>query len=177
MIPAGVFVNLSSENLRGLRSLFRLAESEAEQRDIFWEGSPAALAAAVIEFRDGIGRRAGTPFHSPEDLLRVPGISRSVFEAVRGYVTVDDLAGGFQGDDKDVDSRLSQLSAAMRGEGSVLKGSAQHSATSLRIDAIVEIGDQQWLRRRWVTLQEGSYSLLPWRFVRTEAARPAVIEG
>ena len=177
MIPAGVFVNLSSENLRGLRSLFNLAESESQQRGTFWQGSPAALAAAVVEFRDGIGGRQGTPFHSPEDLLRVPGISRSLFEAVRDYVTVNDLAGGFQGDVKNVDSRLNQLSAAIRGEGSVLKGAAQHSATSLRIDAIVEIGDQQWLRRRWVTLQEGGYSLLPWRFVRTEAARPAVIEG
>jgi hypothetical protein len=38
----------------------------------------------------------------------------------------------------------------------------------------VKIGDQQWLRRRWVTLTEGGYSLLPWRFVRTEAARPAM---
>jgi general secretion pathway protein K len=177
MIPAGVFVNISTENLRGLRSLFNLAASESQQRGTFWEGSPAALAAAVVEFRDGVGRRKSTPFHSPEDLLRVPGISRSIFEAVRGYITVNDLAGGFQGDAKNVDARLNQLSAAMRGEGSVLKGSAQHSATSLRIDAIVEIGDQQWLRRRWVTLQEGGYSVLPWRFVRTEAARPAVIGG
>ena len=60
------------------------------------------------------------------------------------------------------------------GDGSVVKGPAQHAAESLRIDAIVEIGDQQWLRRRWATLDEGGYSQLPWRFVRTEAARPVV---
>ena len=174
MIPAGVFVNISSENLQGLRSLFRLAESEAQQRGIFWVGRPAALAAAVIEYRGGVGNRQGYLFHSPEDLLRVPGITRSVYEAVRGYITVDDLAGGFQGDVKNVESRLSQLSAAMRGEGAVVKGPVQQAAKSLRIDAIVKIGDQQWLRRRWVTLDQGGYSLLPWRFVRTEAARPAM---
>lgn len=174
MIPAGVFVNISSENLQGLRSLFRFAESESQQRGILWEGSPAGLAAAVIEFRDGVGGRRGSLFHSPEDLLRVPGISRGIYEGVRSYITVGDLAGGLQGGANNVESRLIQLSAAMRGEGSVVKGPAQHSADSLRIDAIVEIGDQQWLRRRWATLQEGGYSQLPWRFVRTEAARPVV---
>ena len=55
MIPAGVFVNISSENLQGLRSLFNLGASQAQQQGIFWEGSPAGLAAAVIEFRDGVG--------------------------------------------------------------------------------------------------------------------------
>ena len=174
MIPAGVFVNISSENLQGLRSLFRLAESQAQQRGIFWIGRPAALAAAVLEYRGGVGKRQGYLFHSPEDLLRVPGITRSVYEAVRGYITVDDLARGFQGDVKNVESRLSQLSAAMQGEGAVVKGPVQQAAKSLRIDAIVKIGDQQWLRRRWVTLDQGGYSLLPWRFVRTEAARPAM---
>ena len=174
MIPAGVFVNISSENLQGLRALFRLAQSDAQQHGIFWEGSPAALAAAVIEFREGVGGRPGNLFHSPEDLLRVRGVNRAVYEAVRSYITVSELSGGFQGDVKNVESRLSQLSAAMQGEGAIVKGSVQQAAKSLRIDAIVKIGDQQWLRRRWVTLDQGGYSLLPWRFVRTEAARPAM---
>jgi hypothetical protein len=174
MIPAGVFVNISSENLQGLRSLFRLAESQAQQRGIFWVGSPAALAAAVVEYRGGVDKRQSHLFHSPEDLLRVPGITRSIYEAVKDYITVDDLAGGFQGDVNNVGTRLSQLSAAMRGEGAVVMGPVQQGAKSLRIDAIVKIGDQQWLRRRWATLDEGGYSLLPWRFVRTEAVQPTV---
>lgn len=174
MIPAGVFVNISSENLQGLRSLFNLGASQAQQQGIFWEGSPGALAAAVIEFRDGVGGRRGGLFHSPEDLLRVPGVTRGVYELVRSYITVGDLAEGFQGGDQTVESRLNQLTAAMLGDGPVVKGPTQHAAKSLRIDAIVEIGDQQWLRRRWATLDEGGYSMLPWRFVRTEAARPVV---
>ena len=174
MIPAGVFVNISSEGLQGLRSLFGLAASQAQQQGIFWDGSPAALAAAVIEFRDGVGGRRGSLFHSPEDLLRVPGVTRGVYEAVRNYITVGDLAGGFQGGNQSVESKLNQLTAAIQGDGPVLKGPTQHAANSLRIDAIVKIGDQQWLRRRWATLDEGGYSMLPWRFVRTEAARPVV---
>ncbi len=174
MIPAGVFVNISSEDLQGLRSLFGLAASQAQQQGIFWDGSPAALAAAVIEFRDGVGGRRGSLFHSPEDLLRVPGVTRGVYEAVRSYITVGDLAGGFQGGNQSVESKLNQLTAAIQGDGPVLKGPTQHAANSLRIDAIVKIGDQQWLRRRWATLDEGGYSMLPWRFVRTEAARPVV---
>ena len=174
MIPAGVFVNISSEDLQGLRSLFGLAASQAQQQGIFWDGSPAALAAAVIEFRDGVGGRRGSLFHSPEDLLRVPGVTRGVYEAVRNYITVGDLAGGFQGGNQSVESKLNQLTAAIQGDGPVLKGPTQHAANSLRIDAIVKIGDQQWLRRRWATLDEGGYSMLPWRFARTEAARPVV---
>ena len=174
MIPAGVFVNISSEDLQGLRSLFNEAASQAQQQGIFWEGSPSALAAAVVEFRDGVGGRRGGTFHSPEDLLRVPGVTRGVYEAVRSYITVGDLAGGFQGDDQTVESRLNQLTAAMIGDGPTVKGPTQHAAKSLRIDAIVKIGDQEWLRRRWATLNDGGYSMLPWRFVRTEAARPVV---
>ena len=177
MIPAGVFVNISSEGLQGLRSLFNEAASQAQQRGIFWEGSPSALAAAVIEFRDGVGRRRGGTFHSPEDLLRVPGVTRGVYEAVRSYITVGDLAEGFQGDKQTVESRLNKLTAAMRGDGPIVRGPTQHAAKSLRIDAIVKIGDKHWLRRRWATLDEGGYSMLPWRFVRTEAARPAVQGG
>ncbi len=174
MIPAGVFVNISSEKLQGLQSLFRLAASQAQQQGIFWVGSPSALAAAVIEFRDGVGGRRGSLFHSPEDLLRVPGVTRGVYEAVRNYITVGDLADGFQGGNQSVESKLNQLTAAIRGDGPLLRGPTQHAANSLRIDAIVKIGDQQWLRRRWATLDEGGYSMLPWRFARTEAARPVV---
>jgi len=177
MIPAGVFVNISSEDLQGLRSLFNEAASQAQQQGIFWEGSPSALAAAVVEFRDGVGGRRGGTFHSPEDLLRVPGVTRGVYEAVRSYITVGDLAGGFQGDVRTVESRLNQLTAAMIGDGPTVQGPTQHAAKSLRIDAIVKIGDQEWLRRRWATLDEGGYSMLPWRFVRTEAARPVVKGG
>ena len=51
----------------------------ASLRGVEWDESPMALARAVIEFRDGAGRRREQSFHSPEDLLRVPGVSRGVY--------------------------------------------------------------------------------------------------
>ena len=80
MIPAGVFVNISSENLQGLRSLFRFGASEAQQRGILWEGSPAGLGSCRDRISRRCGWRRGGLFHSPEDLLRVPGVSRGVYE-------------------------------------------------------------------------------------------------
>jgi len=175
MIPGGLFVNISTENLQGLRALFAVGAQAASLRGVEWDESPMALARAVIEFRDGAGRRRGQSFHSPEDLLRVPGVSRGVYDSVRDYITVEDLAGGYSGKTKVVGARMRQLAAAMSGDGAMVQGPAQHTAETLRVDAIVTIGDREWLRRRWVTRGSGGYSQLPWRFVRTEAARPLVV--
>ena len=172
MIPGGLFVNISTENVRGLRVLFEMGADIADEQGRIWDMSPAALARAVVEFRDGNGRNRGQTFHSPEDLLRVPGVSRGVYDAVRDYITVDGLAGGYGGKPKSMDVKLRQLQAVMAGQGALMEGSAQHAAESLRVDAIVQIGDRAWLRRRWVSFGEGGYSQLPWQYVRTEAARP-----
>ena len=172
MIPGGLFVNISKENVRGLRVLFEMGADIADEQGRFWEMSPAALARAVVEFRDGKGRTRGHTFHSPEDLMRVPGVSRGVYDAVRDYITVDGLASGYRGKPKSMDAKLGQLQAAMAGQGAMMEGSAEHAAESLRVDAIVKIGDREWLRRRWVSFGEGGFSQLPWRYVRTEAARP-----
>lgn len=177
MIPGGMFVNLGTADVAALRELFALGASKVQHRNGVSGQSAAALARAVIEFRDGIaGRRKGS-FHSPEDLLRVPGISRGVYDGVRDYITVKSLAGGLDSDNEYTEAGLEQLDAAMSGEGVLVEGEAQHAAESLRIDAIVKIGGQQWLRRRWATLDESGYSQLPWRFARTEAARPLTTRG
>ncbi len=42
---------------------------------------------------------------------------------------------------------------------------------SYRLDAVVRVGDQQWLRRRWASGGVAEGSQLPWRFTRTEPAR------
>ena len=177
MIPGGMFVNLGTADVAALRELFALGASNAQHDSGFSSESAASLARAVIEFRDGIaGRRKGS-FHSPEDLLRVPGVSRGVYDGVRDYITVKSLAGGLNIGEEHDEAGLEQLNAAMSGEGVLVEGEAQHAAESLRIDAIVKIGDQQWLRRRWATLDESDHSQLPWRFARTEAARPLATRG
>lgn len=172
MIPAGLFVNISTEGVQGLRALFAMGAEVANEQGMFWDTAPMALARAVVAFRNGNGRKRGMPFHSPEDLLRVPGVSRGVYDAIRDYITVEGLAGGYEGKAGGMGRKLTQLQGVMAGEGALVEGAAQHAAESLRVDAIVTIGDQEWLRRRWVSLDEGGYSQLPWRFVRTEAARP-----
>jgi hypothetical protein len=100
-----------------------------------------------------------------------------VYDGVRDYITVESLSGGFNSGVDFTEIGLEQLDEVMSGEGVLLQGEAQHAAESLRIDAIVEIGDQKWLRRRWATLGESGYSQLPWRFARTEAARPLTTRG
>jgi len=176
MIPGGLFVNISTENVQGLRALFNRGAEIASERGRVWDTSPEVLTRAVVEFRDGVGRKRGQTFHSPEDFLRVPGVSRGVYDAVRDYITVESLAGGFGGKTTETAAKLGQIEAAMYGEGAMMQGATEHAAESLRVDAIVTIGDQQWLRRRWVSLDQGGYSQLPWRFSRTEAARP-VLDG
>lgn len=172
MIPGGLFVNISTEDVRGLRALFSAGAEIAADRGVIWDTPPMALARAVIEFRDGTGGRRSRPFHSPEDLLRVPGVSRGIYDTIRDYITVEGLASGYSGKAKATSLKIRQLQAAMTGNGVLMQGAAQHAADSLRVDAIVKIGDQDWLRRRWVSLEGGGYSQLPWRSVRTEAARP-----
>jgi general secretion pathway protein K len=177
MIPGGMFVNLSTANLEALQELFALGALKTQQDSGFVGGSAAGLARAVVDSRDGLGGQRRVRFHSPEDLLRVPGVSRQVYDGVRDYITVESLSGGFKSGVDFTEIGLEQLDEAMSGKGVLLQDEAQHAAESLRVDAIVEIGDQQWLRRRWATLDEGGYSSLPWRFVRTEAARPLATRG
>ncbi len=168
MIPAGLLVNISTEKAAGLRSLF-------SQTDASYQLSPNRLASAVVRYREGAERKPGQQFHSLEDLLRVPGVDRGVYDAVRDFIVVESLASGLSGK-APAPARIRMIDAAMRGEGALLNGPVQHAAESVRVDAIVKIGDQNWIRRRWVTFEGGGYSALPWRVVRSEAARPLMFE-
>ena len=172
MIPGGLLVNISTEGLQGLIALFSVAQRSQAGDEERWRYSPNRLARAVVAYRDGVQGRRGQQFYGLEDLMRVPGVDRGVFDAVRDYIVIEELAGGFSGNNQPIEARLRQLGAAMDGGGSMLEGPVQHAAETLRIDALVEVGDQTWLRRRWVALEDGGTSSLPWQVVRSEAARP-----
>jgi general secretion pathway protein K len=172
MIPGGLLVNISTEDLQGLTALFSVAQRSQAGDEERWRYSPNRLARAVIAYRDGVQGRRGQQFYGLEDLMRVPGVDRGVFDAVRDYIVIEELAGGFSGNNQPIEARLRQLGAAMDGGGSMLEGPVQHAAETLRIDALVEVGDQTWLRRRWVAVEDGGTSSLPWQVVRSEAARP-----
>jgi len=174
MIPGGLLVNISTEDLQGLTALFSVAQRSQAGDEERWRYSPNRLARAVIAYRDGVQGRRGQQFYGLEDLMRVPGVDRGVFDAVRDYIVIEELAGGFSGNNQPIEARLRQLGAAMDGGGSMLEGPVQHAAETLRIDALVEVGDQTWLRRRWVAVEDGGTASLPWQVVRSEAARPLV---
>jgi general secretion pathway protein K len=168
MLPADVLVNIETVNASILMGLFQMTVDNPPM-------APAGLAAAVIRYRDGVGRRNGHKFHSLEDLLAVPEIDRGVFDAVQDYIVVTDLGGGNRPGGAiaaQAGGNFGKIAAAMRGEGELLQGVLQHQAEALRVDALVTIGDQQWLRRRWVKLGSAEYSSLPWRVTRSESARP-----
>ena len=171
MIPSGLLVNISTENVNGLSALFARARSRSEQSQQ-WRMSPEQLARAVIAYRDGVNGRRGQSFYDLEDLMRVPGVDRGVYDAVRDFIVTEELAGGIAGQSRDAGSRLNQLEAALEGGGAMLSGNLQHNASMLRIDAVIEVGGAFWLRRRWVALEDGQADAVPWQVLRTEAARP-----
>jgi len=172
MIPGGLLVNISTENMQGLTALFAQAQRGQSEEEERWRYSPDRLARAVIAYRDGVQGRRGQQFYGLEDLMRVPGVDRGVYDAVRNYIVTEDLAGGFAANSGPIETRLQQLDGVMDGEGEMLEGPVQHAAETLRIDALVEVGDQTWLRRRWVTVENSGAASLPWQVVRSEAARP-----
>ncbi|MBQ6546261.1 MAG: helix-hairpin-helix domain-containing protein [Lachnospiraceae bacterium] len=47
-------------------------------------GIGKAKAEAIAEYRDKNG-----PFHSPEDIMRVPGIKEAVFEKIKAYIRTE----------------------------------------------------------------------------------------
>lgn len=171
IIPSALLVNISTENVRGLSALFAHAES-FDENDGQWQSSSEQLARSVIAYRDGSAEYRGSQFFSLEDLMRVPGIDRGVYDAVRDYIVTESLAGTPAGQNQNKGNKLTSLQAAMTGEGALLDGNVQHRADMLRVDAVVELGGQQWLRRRWVATSGGERSGLPWKIIRSEASRP-----
>jgi len=171
MIPAGFFVNISSAAVEDLRQLFAATAADGQ-------ASPEALAQAVVAYRDGVNINGGkknrpNEFYAIEDILKVPGISRQVFDRVRDYVVVAPLSGGSDGKPVPVQTRLNHIDQALNGDGPLANNAVQHTADKLRIDAVVNLGDHQWLRRQWIALGDsGSASALPWQVIRIEAARP-----
>ena len=168
MVPALGLINLNSAPQWLLAALFaQVAHIEAENAD--------KLASNVTEWRSGgAGRRVGYDrrFRSAEDILRVPGISRKIFDAVRDYIVAGEA--GAQIDWSQVPEDLVPLAKfsgfrdTVRPENTSTRRGA---ARNYRVDALVQIGGATWLRRRWINFVARRDSPLPWRVERTEPAR------
>ena len=147
------------------------------------EGEANTLAENVVKWRDANGT-----FRETEDLLRVGGMDRTIFEAVRDFIAAQETS--ISGADwetslaatlqlaEQMNSVESNGLAAVRPEmlaGPNADGTTGGNESSLsgtyRADAMVRYGDQTWLRRRWVSAGAVSGSALPWKTVRTEPPR------
>lgn len=183
MVPASGLIDVFNSPPRILAALIAHRTGLSAERS-------KQLADNVVELRSPLARRsrrqqsgegATSRLSTPEDLLRVPGFSRAMLDAV-----ADDIRAVRGGRDE------LNWAAAPDGLIEALRGSdPQRAATLLdrrggsggnrlwnaraedlfRVDAVVNYGGQQWLRRRWVQLSPGKDSELPWRIMRTEAPR------
>ena len=182
LYPAAGLVDLNAADERLLSALFlELGNLSAPDA--------AVLARDVLEWR-GLGNdgaRATRPnkFQTPEDLLRIQGVQRSMFDALRDYVVAGQLAAGrfdwslapdrlftvLHTSDPARVANISRRREALSLPGSQGGGGPGASEGALRADALVSYGGSTWLRRRWITPGESDTSGLPWRVVRTEAPR------
>ena len=157
------------------------------------EAEAQRLAGNVVDWRKPASKQRGikrgsSKFIEIEDLLRVEGVSRTLFDAVRGYVVAGGASSGamnwLQAPQQllavleKLDSR--QRGALLQRKESLASRTANESETGARdsgmyrVDALVHYGGRAWLRRRWVASESASDSLLPWLVLRTEP--PRVVE-
>ena len=175
LFPVAGLLNVNKAPQAVLASLFVMLAQVPE-------GEANTLAESVVKWRG-----SGGTFRETEDLLRVGGMNRTIFEAVRDFVAAHKTGGA----DADWEALLAALlpvsdqinsgelnGLALRPEmrvGSNADGKGQGDEFSLsgsyRADALVKYGDQTWLRRRWISVGAAGGSVLPWQTVRTEPPR------
>jgi general secretion pathway protein K len=183
--PEAAFVNMNSAPHKTLSVLFEsLAGLPSGQANL--------LADNVIKWRSGSHRannrkRIARDFKSAEDLLRVDGVNRTVFDAIRDYIVVGNNSGSVTDWTQAPEALLTVLEQVQPGEmqrilqqretrpeanGDSPANTKRALSSAFRADALVHYGDQYWLRRRWVSLGGAATgSQLPWRFKRTEPPR------
>lgn len=182
--PAAGLVDINEASVEVLGALFfaigEVGPSQAKY-----------LADNVVKLREEFsGKRA---FYSVEDLLKVEGITRTLFDEVRDYVIVSAVSTmqtnwamapeelmvvmrkANAGDSARLLRRRDALLRSFNSSQSDDNGKQGKKKFSgvYRADALVKYGEQLWLRRRWVSMEQSPQSKLPWRVVRTEPPRVA----
>ena len=189
LYPSAGLIDLNATSQKVLAALFFIIAQVPE-------GNANVLADNVVKWRSGSAdvdkpRKTGKRFRSIEDLLRVEGMSRTLFDAVKDFIVASHSRGAatnwalapealLQVLEKSkpeelaaVKRRREQLANAQadREAGAEVRSQVRSLAGTYRIDALVRYGDQTWLRRRWVAMGAARGSLLPWQALRTEPAR------
>lgn len=186
LVPAIGLIDLNMATHDDLAALFLVAGG-IDQADA------RLLADNVVNWRRPAGARtltnnARVRFVEIEDLLRVEGVTRSVFDSVRDYVAAGRSAAGSTDFSLAPPEVLAVLQKSNPGKYQTVQSRRSRSAgrqagskTSalgggvLRADADIRYGGRTWRRRRWVLMAPDGQSLLRWRMIRTEA--PRVVAG
>lgn len=182
MVPGSGLLDVFNAPPKLLAALFT-------QRGGIPAGEAKQLADNVVELRSPARRRGPgrmsrdveAPLSTPEDLLRVPGFSRTLLDAIGDVIravpgsrdrlnwsampdgVLKALAEGNPVRAEDIASRR------QRAGGKRLWNPRQEDL--FRVDAVIQYGGQRWLRRLWVKVGGGGRSELPWQVVRTEPPR------
>ena len=178
LVPTSGLIDLGSASADVMSALFQVAGGQAEE-------DARLLAQNMVQSRSAVllpgGAEQGVKLDAMEDLLRVPGFSRTLLDSVRDFIVVGEIGAGGTNWSRAPEALLPVLGMAdaaraemVRARGAIASGSegrAQPIASAYRADAIVQYGDKVWLRRRWISIVTSSVSVLPWRVVRTEPPR------
>ena len=175
LVPVAGLIDINSATPEVLLGLFLQAgveqdEAQALAENVLQSRSPAAAPGAP----GGSGR-----LEAMEDLLRVPGMSRSLLDAVRDFIVVGTPAQGGMNWSVAPDEVLAVLdrvdetrAAGVRARQGATAGNAVPVlARAYRADAVLRYGGRNWLRRQWIEMSAASGGELPWSVVRTEPPR------
>jgi type II secretory pathway component PulK len=178
LVPQAGLIDINRAQPEVLAALFLLAGGLPEEE-------ARLLAETVVQSRTApVGQ--GLRLHAVEDLLRVPGVSRTLLDSVRDFIVVADSGQGVVNWSLAPDELLQVLARANPAQADAVRarrggagagdprsagGQTASRSGAYRADAIVRYGDKTWLRRRWISIQTSSSSALPWRVTRTEPPR------
>jgi len=175
LVSTSGLIDVNSASEKMLSALFESAGGAAAD-------DARSLAQNVVQSRspgtvNGLPD-SGVKLNAVEDLLRVPGFSRTLLDSVRDFIVVGEAAQGATNWARAPEALLSVLGRsnpareeAVRARRGAAGDQSGQLLGAFRVDAIVLVGDKIWLRRRWISMRGDSSSALPWRVLRTEPPR------
>ena len=184
-IPSGLLIDVNRAGPELLQLAIAGSVSDAASAAAAGNGrgvDARQVADAIVQWRPAqSGARTGAQrFKTLEDVMRVEGVSRAAWDALRDYLAVG-FSGSVlpRGGDRAASRTIALLEAlSPRRRASRLDLTADPAEIlppsrrggELRVDAMLRSGGRVWLRRRWVQTAARAGGL-PWRYLRTEPAR------